>query len=149
MLESIREFALAELERTGEATIVKQRHARALCDLFSTVAPALRREGAVAARDQLALEDGNLRKALDWCLTSREGELGVAIASSAWRYWQSVGRLHEGRRWLVELLACPADLPTLENFAYGDTPTHTALRAVVTELGLFHRLRVARPILRV
>jgi ATP-dependent DNA helicase RecQ len=32
------------------------------------------------------------------------------------------------------MLACPADVPTLENFAYGDTPAHGAIQAVITEL---------------
>jgi predicted ATPase len=148
MLESIREFALAELEKTGEAAIVKQRHARALCDLFGTVAPALKREGAVAARDLLALEDGNLRQALDWCLTSRDGELGVAIASSAWRYWQSVGRLHEGRRWLVELLACPdlrvatkaRGLEALAGLAYWQADYATASKYYREALVIFREI---------
>jgi ATP-dependent DNA helicase RecQ len=34
----------------------------------------------------------------------------------------------------VELLSCPDDVPTLENFAYGDTPTDGALRGLVGEL---------------
>src|SRR5262249_29402897 len=34
----------------------------------------------------------------------------------------------------VEMLACPDDIPTLENFAYGDTPTETALRGLIAEL---------------
>lgn len=107
MFESIREFALAELEKTDEAGRIRQRHAHAICDLVTTAGPALRREGAVETRDRLALEDGNMRAALDLCVRSRDGELGLRIASSVWRYWQSAGRLHEGRRWLVELLACP------------------------------------------
>jgi ATP-dependent DNA helicase RecQ len=50
-------------------------------------------------------------------------------------YSQEIGRAgRDGQPSIVELLACPADVPTLENFAYGDTPTHAALQAVVTEL---------------
>jgi ATP-dependent DNA helicase RecQ len=50
-------------------------------------------------------------------------------------YSQEIGRA--GRDSLpstVELLACPDDVPTLENFVYGDTPTAAALRALVEEL---------------
>jgi ATP-dependent DNA helicase RecQ len=32
------------------------------------------------------------------------------------------------------MLACPDDVPTLENFAYGDTPSERALRGLVAEL---------------
>jgi ATP-dependent DNA helicase RecQ len=50
-------------------------------------------------------------------------------------YSQEMGRAgRDGQRSIVELLACPADVPTLENFAYGDTPTLDALTSVVTAL---------------
>jgi len=50
-------------------------------------------------------------------------------------YSQEIGRAgRDGQPSIVEMLACPADVPTLENFAYGDTPTHAAVEAVVTEL---------------
>jgi ATP-dependent DNA helicase RecQ len=50
-------------------------------------------------------------------------------------YSQEIGRAgRDGERSIVELLACPADVPTLENFAYGDTPTLDALKSVVTGL---------------
>ena len=46
-------------------------------------------------------------------------------------YSQEIGRAgRDGQPSIVELLACPDDVPTLENFAYGDTPTDAALRAV-------------------
>jgi ATP-dependent DNA helicase RecQ len=50
-------------------------------------------------------------------------------------YSQEIGRA--GRDDLpstVELLACPDDVPTLENFVYGDTPTEDALFGLVEEL---------------
>jgi ATP-dependent DNA helicase RecQ len=50
-------------------------------------------------------------------------------------YSQEMGRAgRDGEPSIVELLACPADVPTLENFAYGDTPTLDALKSVVTAL---------------
>jgi ATP-dependent DNA helicase RecQ len=50
-------------------------------------------------------------------------------------YSQEIGRAgRDGQPSIVELLACAADVPVLENFAYGDTPTRSALQAVVTEL---------------
>jgi ATP-dependent DNA helicase RecQ len=50
-------------------------------------------------------------------------------------YSQEIGRAgRDGLPSTVELLACPSDVPTLENFAFGDTPTRTALRSVVAEL---------------
>jgi ATP-dependent DNA helicase RecQ len=50
-------------------------------------------------------------------------------------YSQEIGRAgRDGQPSVVELLACEADVPTLENFAYGDTPTESALRGVVADL---------------
>ncbi len=50
-------------------------------------------------------------------------------------YSQEIGRAgRDGAPSIVELFACSADLPILENFAYGDTPTKAAVTAVVDEL---------------
>ena len=50
-------------------------------------------------------------------------------------YSQEIGRAgRDGERSTVELFACPDDVPTLENFAFGDTPTDSALRSLLTEL---------------
>ena len=47
-------------------------------------------------------------------------------------YSQEIGRAgRDGARSIVELFACQDDVPVLENFAYGDTPTDEALRGVV------------------
>jgi ATP-dependent DNA helicase RecQ len=50
-------------------------------------------------------------------------------------YSQEIGRAgRDGLPSVVEVLACESDVPTLENFAYGDTPTRTALQALISEL---------------
>jgi len=60
-------------------------------------------------------------------------------------YSQEVGRAgRDGEPSVVEMLACPDDVPTLENFAYGDTPSEAALRSLVGEiLGLGPRFSVS------
>jgi ATP-dependent DNA helicase RecQ len=50
-------------------------------------------------------------------------------------YSQEIGRAgRDGLKSTVELLACPEDIPTLENFAYGDTPTEAALKSLLEDL---------------
>jgi ATP-dependent DNA helicase RecQ len=50
-------------------------------------------------------------------------------------YSQEIGRAgRDGAPATVELLACAEDIPTLENFAYGDTPTERAVRGLVREV---------------
>jgi ATP-dependent DNA helicase RecQ len=50
-------------------------------------------------------------------------------------YSQEIGRAgRDGNESICELFACPDDVPTLENFAYGDTPTREALGGLLTEV---------------
>ncbi|HTV17679.1 MAG TPA: RecQ family ATP-dependent DNA helicase, partial [Polyangiaceae bacterium] len=50
-------------------------------------------------------------------------------------YSQEIGRAgRDGAPSVVELFACDADVPTLENFAYGDTPSERALRGVLGDV---------------
>ena len=50
-------------------------------------------------------------------------------------YSQEIGRAgRDGARSIVELFATEDDVPLLENFAYGDTPTEASLRGVVEAL---------------
>src|SRR4029453_17543072 len=50
-------------------------------------------------------------------------------------YSQEIGRAgRDGAESICELFACSEDVPTLENFAFGDTPTREALAGVLDEL---------------
>jgi ATP-dependent DNA helicase RecQ len=50
-------------------------------------------------------------------------------------YSQEIGRAgRDGKESICELFACPDDVPTLENFAYGDTPTREALGGLLADL---------------
>ena len=50
-------------------------------------------------------------------------------------YAQEIGRAgRDGMPSTCELLACPDDVPVLENFAYGDTPSREALAALLGQL---------------
>jgi ATP-dependent DNA helicase RecQ len=50
-------------------------------------------------------------------------------------YSQEIGRAgRDGKESICELFACPEDIPTLENFAFGDTPTREALEGLLEEI---------------
>ncbi|MGH2712988.1 MAG: RecQ family ATP-dependent DNA helicase, partial [Thermoleophilaceae bacterium] len=50
-------------------------------------------------------------------------------------YSQEIGRAgRDGEKSICELFACPDDVPTLENFAYGDTPTREALAGLLADV---------------
>lgn len=57
------------------------------------------------------------------------------MSKSLESYSQEIGRAgRDGLKSTVEMLLCAEDIPVLENFAYGDTPTATSIRGLVTEL---------------
>ena len=59
----------------------------------------------------------------------------ASLPKSLESYAQETGRAgRDGLPAVCEMLACPDDVPGLENFAYGDTPTRAALDALITEL---------------
>jgi ATP-dependent DNA helicase RecQ len=50
-------------------------------------------------------------------------------------YSQEIGRAgRDGQESICELFACPDDVPTLENFAFGDTPTRGALAGLLADV---------------
>jgi ATP-dependent DNA helicase RecQ len=50
-------------------------------------------------------------------------------------YSQEIGRAgRDGEPSVCELFACREDVPTLENFAYGDTPTREAIEGLLAEV---------------
>ena len=111
MLESIREFAEAELERSGEADAVRRRHVAHFVAVAEASEEALHGSAQIAAQDRLLADAANIEVALRYCLTVGDAESGLRIGGAIWRFWQSTGRLEEGRRWLTELLALSGASP--------------------------------------
>jgi non-specific serine/threonine protein kinase len=111
MLEPIREFAEEELEKSGEAQPMRRRHAAYFAGLAEAAEPALRRAGQMAVKRRLEAEEPNLRAALRSCLGVGDADQGLRIGGAIWRFWQSEGRLEEGRRWLSDFLDLPSVSP--------------------------------------
>jgi predicted ATPase len=107
MLETLREFALEQLDASTEAAEVRLRHA----ELFRAEAeateplllvPAERAPGMA----QLERSQDNVRVALEWSLGGGGAlDVGVAIAGALGWFWLMSGRLEEGRSWFEQLLA--------------------------------------------
>src|SRR5439155_759002 len=54
--------------------------------------------------DRFSAEHENLRAALRWSAQLGEREIGLRLASAAWRFWQLRGYTREGRGWFGRLL---------------------------------------------
>jgi predicted ATPase len=108
MLETIREYALEQLEASGEAEELREQHARA----FTELAERARRElgGPERARWEARLETElpNIRAALGFASRSRP-ELLHRLACALRIFWNTHGYLREGRSWLERSLASGAE----------------------------------------
>jgi non-specific serine/threonine protein kinase len=113
MLETIREFGLAELVAAGEDIEVRDRHAvwfRAMVealDLHQTM-----QRDAIGMR-RLIPEQDNLRQALAW-FAERDDALSLTIMSTAMSIvWPALGQFAEARSWLHQAIAHDTDVPLL------------------------------------
>lgn len=67
----------------------------------------------------LASEEANVRAALGWAAEQGDADTVLRLAGGMWLYWQAVGALAEGRRWLEHGLAAePAAQPQQRMIAF-------------------------------
>ena len=104
MLETIREYALAQLENAGELHRTQELHARHLAALAAQAAAELNSPAQGVWLKRIDAELDNLRAALRWC-DGRAVGLGLRLASDLGRYWDIRGYRREGYAWLEMLLA--------------------------------------------
>jgi predicted ATPase/class 3 adenylate cyclase len=104
MLQLIREYGAERLAETPDAALIGQRHAEWILALAEQAAAALESDADPNWLDRMRREHDNLRAALRWAVANRELELGLRLATAAWRFWQQRGHTREGREWLDRLL---------------------------------------------
>jgi len=107
MLETIREFAVEELEGEGEAEEIRRRHAEAYVTLVEHAEPELTRSEGKRWLDRLEPEHDNIRASLDWTLSRGSTELALRMVGAVWRFWQMRGHLREATGWIERVLALP------------------------------------------
>jgi predicted ATPase/DNA-binding CsgD family transcriptional regulator len=118
-LETIREFALAELEAGGEADLVRAAHTRCFARLAEEAerSPGRPEEAWV---EGLAIDHANFRAALRWSLDHGDAEAAIQLCNGLWRFWLIRGHLREGEQWLSQALT-----------AYGHRVVAARARALV------------------
>ncbi|MGH2542509.1 MAG: ATP-binding protein, partial [Ardenticatenaceae bacterium] len=108
MLETIREYALEQLESSGEGGLLRDRHATFFRALVEEAEPALKDRRQSKWIERLEREHDNLRAALRHAKESGDTETMLSIAGALAWFWRLRGHLSEGRAWLDSALAMPA-----------------------------------------
>lgn len=104
MLHTIRDFALEQLDKSGDAELLRHRHFTYYLSMAEEAASALTGSEQRQWLKQLECEHDNLLAALWWSLENATSEPGSRLAGALWRFWLMRGYLHEGRYWLDKFL---------------------------------------------
>jgi predicted ATPase/class 3 adenylate cyclase len=107
MLQVIREFAGERLQESGDADLIRDRHADSYQALAEAAAPHLFGADRKQWLDRLELDHDNFRAALDWSLARDDAQRALSLGAALWRFWQMRGHLREGRARLQTILAMP------------------------------------------
>jgi predicted ATPase len=104
MLETIREYALEQLDAAGELECALSRHGA----WFARLAEELDAESVTgdqaAAVARLADDYPNLRAAIERAREDRDGDLLLRLATALWPFWSTRGYVAEGRQALEDAL---------------------------------------------
>lgn len=110
LFESIREFALEQLEAHGESEAYHRRHASYFLDLAEAYSRSSRTADEAARRamlERLEAEHDNVRGALAWLEKLGQTEQYARLAGALAWFWRDRAYWTEGRRWLGRALALP------------------------------------------
>ncbi len=117
LLETLRAYARARLEASGEAGAVHRRHLAHFAALAEAAEPELEGAAQQVWLAHLEREHDNCRAALQWALghpTRATVEHGLRLANGLVWFWVTRGHVREAVSWLDRLLTAPvAAAPTM------------------------------------
>jgi predicted ATPase/DNA-binding XRE family transcriptional regulator len=106
MLETIREYAIEQLETSGEADALRQRHTDYFLTLVEAAEPEFYGPDQWTWLARLEVEHDNLRAALTWSHAAPDGaEREVRLVGALGDFWFDRGALNEARVWIEQALA--------------------------------------------
>jgi predicted ATPase/DNA-binding XRE family transcriptional regulator len=108
MLETIREYALEQLQASGERELLQRRHAAVYVGLAEEARPHFAAFDQVRWLDRVERDRDNLHTALRWAIEREDAELGMRLAWSLAIFWYWRGYHSEGLTLQGAVLALPA-----------------------------------------
>jgi predicted ATPase/DNA-binding SARP family transcriptional activator len=96
LLETIRAYASEHLDESGES----DRRRNAHLEWCIEIAEGSEEIGLARWLDEIDVELGNMRAALDWAVSHDRPEAAQRLAGALAVYWHSRGQFVEGRNWL-------------------------------------------------
>lgn len=126
MLETIREFGLAQLQSTGELRASQQRHALYFREWAKRVGPQFRSATRDYALSHLIAEQPNLQSALRWATAQGEVDIALSLCESLFNFWVDWAR-HDALGLIEPALALAEGGPPSVSYAH-----------VLTGAGYFH-----------
>jgi predicted ATPase/predicted Ser/Thr protein kinase len=110
LLETVRGYALEQLQARGEEDTYRRRHLAYFLALAEEAEPALFGPTLILWLDRLELELDNLRAALSLAIASGAAEQAERLAAAFSSYLDVTSRLRESGRWLEAALALDGDV---------------------------------------
>ena len=99
MLDTVREFALECLARSGEEREIRDAHAAIYVQLAETAAVRYATPDEARWLELLEMDLKNLRAAFRWCVDSGDAGTALRLAEALAPFWRTRGRVAEGERW--------------------------------------------------
>jgi predicted ATPase/transcriptional regulator with XRE-family HTH domain len=109
LLETIREYALHQLDVHAEAEPLRRRHAQYFLDFALAAEPELRRENQVPWLEKLEHDHGNLQAAFLHYRAGQHWEQALQLAGALFEFWVYRSHLLEGLEMMESLLTAIPD----------------------------------------
>ena len=115
MLETVREFALQQLDLSGDAHHSREVHARYYFDIVQQVNHKRRDGGSgfLQLVEPFEYEHDNLRAAQNWLLMTHDTERALLMTGGLAEFWWMYGHAVEGSRWAERALTTVPMAPSI------------------------------------
>ena len=100
LLETLREYALAQFPTSAELARLQHRHATYCLQVAEQAVSEANGPQQQRWLNRAEIEHANLRAALDYLITHGNGEGALRLAIGIYHFWEVRGYISEGRKWL-------------------------------------------------